>query len=441
MANEEHWRLLREAANQELKQQGAGRELWNNWRIANPEVIPDLSGVVCPVTSQGSGLHLVGSGIKLVGFDFSKANLSNSFFSMANFEGANFSQSDFTNATLCWGNLSRANLQGANLKKINLNEADLVRADLSNADLKEASLGKANFKGAILRGADLREAILHYADFSRPINAKIADTELSEAYNRASLRGANLSGADLFKADLSGAELIEVDLSGADLEEADLKNANLREAKLIKTELLGADLRRAFLINTDLCGANFGAARLSAACFIGANLLEADLTMAQALATDFKQAILTGACIENWNISSDTILDDVICDYIYFKRRQKERRPHNDQFAPGDFAKLVQDSLDTVDLIFDKGVNWQAFSYSFVNTQVENEGIPLAIRSIENKGDGVVLIRVSVPPDADKGKIHNDFKEGYELAQKTLEHQFQARLEVKTRKLIDYLFY
>lgn len=440
MANEEHCRLLNEAANQELKQQGVGRELWNNWRIANPEVMPDLSGVVCRITSQGSGLSPIGSGIKLIGFDFSRTNLSNSCFSRPDFEGANFSQADLANVTLCWGNFSRANLQRANLKKANLNEADLGGADLSNADIKEAQLARANFKGAVLRGANLSGAILNRSVFSRPKYAKIYDTELSEAYNRASLRGANLSRAYLIEANLSGADLIKADLSEATLIEADLTDADLSEAKLIKTQLWGADLRSAFLTRTDLSGADLGEAKLSAAHFIGAILIEADLTMTEAVATHFKQAILTGACIEDWNISSQTNLDGVICDYVYLKRGQQERRPHRGSFVPGDFIKLVQDSLDTVDLIFNEGVNWKAFAYSFHNTQVENEGIPLAIRSIENKGDGVVLIRVTVPPDADKGKIHNDFLQGYEFAQKALESQYQARLEDKDQE-INRLFY
>ena len=103
-------------------------------------------------------------------------------------------------------------------------------------------------------------------------------------------------------------------------------------------------------------------------------------------------------------------------------------------------AKLVQDSLETVDLIFDKGVDWRAFTYSFHKTQIENEGTPLAIRSIENKGDGVVLIRVSVPHDIDKGKVYNDFRQVYEFAQKALESQYQSRLEDKDKE-INRLFY
>jgi uncharacterized protein YjbI with pentapeptide repeats len=424
MANQEHYNLLTAAANQELKQQGAGRELWNNWRIANPEVIPDLSDVVCPVTSQGtsrgSGLYSVGSGIKLVGFDFSRANLSNSFFSLANFEGASFSQADLANATLCSGNLSRANLQGANLKKANLNEADLGGADLSNADLKEAELGRANFKGAVLRGANLSGAILNRSVFSRPKYAKIYDTELSEAYNRASLRGANLSGADLIEANLSGADLIE----------ADLRDADLSEAKLIKTQLWGADLRSAFLIRTDLTGANLAGAKLSAANFIGTILIEADLTMTEAVGTSFKQAILTGACIEDWNISSHTKLDEVICDYVYLKRCRKERRPHNGNFTRGEFTRLFQEIDNTIDLIFRNGINWKAFALAFnqVNARIldTNEEGEIFLREYKVLGDGMIALKVTTPPGIDKVKLRNELINCYKKIA-SLEGELKAK--------------
>ena len=48
---------------------------------------------------------------------------------------------------------------------------------------------------------------------------------------RADLRGANLSWADLRKANLSGANLRGADLSWADLREADLYAADLSGAK------------------------------------------------------------------------------------------------------------------------------------------------------------------------------------------------------------------
>ena len=58
----------------------------------------------------------------------------------------------------------------------------------------------------------------------------------------ASLRGADLRGADLIGADLRGADLIGANLRGANLRGADLWDANLRGADLWDANLRGADL-------------------------------------------------------------------------------------------------------------------------------------------------------------------------------------------------------
>ncbi len=47
------------------------------------------------------------------------------------------------------------------------------------------------------------------------------------------------------------------------------------------------------------------------------------------------------------------------------KRIVSDRRPHapNKIFAPGEFAQLFQKALETVDLIFSDGIDWQAFPH------------------------------------------------------------------------------
>jgi uncharacterized protein YjbI with pentapeptide repeats len=59
----------------------------------------------------------------------------------------------------------------------------------------------------------------------------------------------------------------------------------------------------------------------------GANLSEAFLACSHGLAANFKRAILTGACIEALNTDDRTNFDDVICDYVYLRYGQQERRP------------------------------------------------------------------------------------------------------------------
>ena len=268
---------------------------------------------------------------------------------------------------------------------------------------------------------------------------------------RADLEKAELEGANLGSANLVGANLIHANLKSAELIRADfirtnLRDANLTDANLTCAKLYSANLLNAILIDANLCNANLVRAKLDKAKLNRANLLNATLNRTQALATIFEGATLTGACIEDWNINRKTNLQNVQCDYIYSKEIYSEyenkwifseRRPHdpNKIFAPGEFAKLFQKALETIDLLFQNGVEWQAVAYSLKNIQVLNENIPLTIQKIENKGDGDVLISVNVPENANKGKIEGDFWQGYEFAHKALEGQYKARLEDKDKEI------
>ncbi|NEO92350.1 MAG: pentapeptide repeat-containing protein [Moorea sp. SIO3G5] len=271
----------------------------------------------------------------------------------------------------------------------------------------KADLTDADFTGAILKSTDLREATITRTcwretiklDRVRPGNTILSDPAVREllisgngykkSYVDANLRSANLRGANLNKANLKLA-----DLSEATLEDANLKWANLTEA--------------------------------------------------QAVGTDFSHTYFTGACLEAWNIESSTKLEDVDCQFVYLlenpepRTDNRERRPSSGEFQPGEFTKLFQEILNTVDLIFLNGVDWKAFSAAFKKVQVENEDTELAIQSIENKGDGVVVVKVSVPPDTNKEKIHSEFIQNYELALKAVEEKYKAELKAKDDQIVIY---
>jgi uncharacterized protein YjbI with pentapeptide repeats len=165
-----------------------------------------------------------------------------------------------------------------------------------------------------------------------------------------------------------------------------------------------------------------------------ANLEFANLTEIQALATDFTEACFTGACLEAWNIDANTKLDRVDCRFIYLLENAqpetgvRERLPSSSEFAPGEFTKLLAEVLNTIDLIFRNGIDRKAFVAAFKKVQVENEGTELTIQSIENKGDGVIVVKVSVPPDANKEHIHRDFTQSY----------YQAALKAKDAQIETY---
>ncbi len=271
-------------------------------------------------------------------------------------------------------------------------------AAIGGTSFRGANLTNANFMQATLKSTDLRKAIVTRTCWSKVkmldrarvggtilINSDVRDL-LVTGQGRKRYIGRNLKGANLAGADLKDADLTEADISGATLEGACLERANL--------------------------------------------------TKIQALGANFNQAILTGACLEAWNIDSTTQLDGAICEYVYLLNNQQERRPSSGEFAPGEFTKLFQEVLNTVDLIFRDGIDWKAFTYSLNKLILDNEGTQLEIQSIENKGDGVVVVRVNVPPDANKAKIHSEFNQNYEAKLKALEARHQVELKAKDDQII-----
>lgn len=273
-----------------------------------------------------------------------------------------------------------------------------------------------------------------------------------------SIRGTSFYQANLCKTDFSGAALNNADLRSFKFEQVCLQNAQkLDRARLgnsilanpvvrdllvtrngYKKSFMDANLRSANLDGVDLEGANLTWADLTCATVRYANLKDANLTESLVLDTDFTGATLTGACLEAWNIDHNTNLSNVDCQYVYLLRNQQERRPSSGDFAPGEFTKLFQEVLSTVDLIFRNGIDWKAFAYSFNQLVLDNEGTELSIQSIENKGDGVVVVRVNAPPDADKAKLHSEFNQTYELAVKALEAKYQAELQAKDEQITIY---
>jgi uncharacterized protein YjbI with pentapeptide repeats len=270
-----------------------------------------------------------------------------------------------------------------------------------------------------------------------------------------------------------GTEFIQSNLTDASFSKAILKSTHLYQANLTRTNFhlskkvnlarlgktilsnfqaqnllitlrgndklyIGLNLEGAYLAGAELKNTDFTEADLSNATLEGSTLEQANLTKTQALGTNFHQTILTGATLEAWNIDSTTQLDGAICDYVYLLRNHQERRPNSGSFAPGDFTKLFQEVLDTIDLIFQNGIDWKAFIQTFNQIQVQYEHADLAVQSIENKGDGVVVVKLHAAPGADKPAIHQSFTEIYQLAFAEAEARYKAQLHAKDEQIIDY---
>lgn len=190
--------------------------------------------------------------------------------------------------------------------------------------------------------------------------------------SRADLSGLELMGVDLKGVNLKMASFNEANLSRADLSKANLSGANLRMANFSKVKLSSADLRGAYLSLANLSRATLRMANLSEANLKMANLSEGTLSMANfsstnlsganlektiVFDTNFNKAIFTGSCLEDWQTNTDTNFEATICDYVYLRHNQQERRPQKGNFDPGEFTKLFQKSLNIADLSFPTPVN------------------------------------------------------------------------------------
>ncbi len=280
-----------------------------------------------------------------------------------------------------------------------------------------AAKGGTSFRGADLTDANFTNTILKNTDFR---NANLTRTRF---YQAKKLDFARVGDSILSKRDILNL-LVTGNGRGKSYAGGNLKGANL----------IGADLKEANLKDADISEATF-----QRACLEWANL-----TLAQAVGTDFTSSQMTGACVEAWNIESTTKLDNVDCRFIYLLENPKpgtddrERRPSSGEFQPGEFTKLFEEVLNTVDLIFRDGIDWKAFVAAFKKVQVENEDTELAIQSIENKGDGVIVVRVDTLSDLNKARIAAQFTQNYQLATKAIEEKYQELLKAKDEEIEIY---
>jgi hypothetical protein len=174
----------------------------------------------------------------------------------------------------------------------------------------------------------------------------------------------------------------------------------------------------------------------------GAYLREADLrcallSKAQALGTDFTGADFSEACIQDWNINSETILDDIICNRVYVahteigsRTRFIQPKPDSGEFAPGQFSQWIKNIRDvTVDLILSKDINWKAIAPSILKSGMNNPDSLISLASVENKKDYVV-IKLEVSPSSNKELLHQDLITAIDEFSMAIKNNERIQIEV-----------
>ena len=265
-------------------------------------------------------------------------------------------------------------------------------ADLTGVDFSHATLSNCNFEDATTRHINWS----HIEGARWPINFTHARMQLS----------INRKGTDGFYSDLnfSDRHLAGVDLMRANLSGADLTRSNLEHAKL-----------------------NF-----------------ANLTNVKAGGTNFRRANLTGACIQNWTINSDTQFNDLVCDYVYLTpdRNRQNRRPLSGSFEPGDFGKLVDKFADTLDFILRRGTDLIAFTQAL--EQLIKDDPEARIKAIVELDRDRVLVQTTPSEGSDKVKLYEALQDTLKLQaiqQENLYLQRTIEYRDKTISMMDRLLY
>ena len=174
-----------------------GARAWNRWRQRNPDVVPDLRGVVL--------------------------------------DGANFAHWNLVGAVLDGASLVRCTLGSAHLQGAFLRKALLMNADLSHATAIEADFSGANCRDASFEGANCRGA--WFCELAFLAGADLTDADFSEAHlsevvlQAATLRRTKFDGAELHDADLQCSVLDETSLRGASLSGAIVADALIRRVR------------------------------------------------------------------------------------------------------------------------------------------------------------------------------------------------------------------
>lgn len=432
------------------------------------------------VFTSMTSMHFIGSYYPNKCFNFNHTNLSYAILRKADFSGTSLSEITMHNVNFANANfadisieseypfvaekvdLSGANFIGCDLRNLNLKRYLLKGCNLSKSHLSDMDLSNINFESTNLSGAKIARANLSNANLTKSTlkNVDLSQANLNYAqFNDSDCEGINLNKADLsyscfFRANMIRANLFQSKCYQTDFREANLESSDLANSDCLRASFYKSNLRLSHFKMANITFANFQEANLQKSFFYAANAIncdfsDADLTNAclaaiRGIDAKFYGATLTGVCIEDWNINTYTDLQNIKCDYVYNKSGwdddgnflPSDRLPHDPaiNFKSGEFERFIQKAQNTVDLIFTNGIDWQAFLQAFLKLKSKT-GDELSIYSIEDKWDGYFVVRVNVPPDADKKEIETLLKvkdveiEGYRRENTKLFNLLQTALQ------------
>jgi uncharacterized protein YjbI with pentapeptide repeats len=259
----------------------------------------------------------------------------------------------------------------------------LITAQLCLGTLDRNGKPKKNFdflRDWAINFSTLKSTSFYNLDLSNLdlTNAKLANVDFrARKIYRTCLKG------------VTGLERARVDNRYLDLDQLKVQQLLTRgysdETDFSHVNLQGAYLKDALMQRFDLTQANLNGANLS-----GADLRDSILLRSQVTGVDFSTANLTGICIQDWSVNSETNFSGVQCDYVYREfhdNRLSDRYPSDRNFKPSEFESLFQKLTNAVELVFQDQIDWRALSFTFEKFRIEDDGMGLELKGIEQRGD------------------------------------------------------
>jgi len=276
------------------------------------------------------------------------------------------------------------------------------------------SFGGTRFCGADLTDADFSRAVVPNTDFRNAIITRTCWHQV-KLIRKARVGASYLSDRKICQLVVSkhgqAQNFDDMNLQGVNLAEADVA-----ESSFISTKLMAASFENADLTGTKLVRAQLYAANLSGAC-------------------------LTGAYIEDWGISTDTVLDQVRCKYIYMRLPTADdpdacRKPDNrdESFSDGDFTDFIAPIIKTLDLYRTQNIDPRAFAQTFKTLDLyHHEGIDpsavaiafnqlakehpeaeLELVALEGRGDEKIRLQAKVTGSSDRSALSAAYFDQYQ---------------------------
>ena len=352
----------------------SGIETWNQWRVDNPDIKPNLKNA------------------DLRGMDLGLGNFNNTDFSGAKLKNSEFFHSDFIRANLSFLDLRRTylekadfesalmtgvDLRGVHLSKVSLKFSTLIYAKLGKVAITDSELFRTNFSNSNMESAWLPDNRIRQCNFSNVTltnssfsrEEKLCDNTFNCAkisnvgFNEVILTGSRFIGCELKNIDFHGADLSQVDFQLAKLTNVDFSSAKLERTKFIEAKGIpilhdesGTKINITFE-NAFLKDVNFKGALISNCSFTRSQIDHVNFNNVKMDHSNFSYANIKESCLSNSDFSFSTFayskvelsnaVNSIFSNTSFFTADLAFSDYTNSNFLKSDFsfANLTQSAL------------------------------------------------------------------------------------------------